>query len=185
MELLVSIGIIAVLAGLIIAIAGPIRRKSQEGICASHLSKIWNAMMIYRLNNGGSEGFAGDHVRLGLPPEFENPATHQPYVCDFDTWRCPAPKRPTQNPNELPQYEYVPIVASEGDTTWYMDAISRYGTRVPLITDINHNDWSKVNIWAPRVKKHILYIDLNGAYNSKFVWRPYTYRDISFYELEN
>ncbi|GEM_PF-4570595 len=183
-ELLVSIAIILVLAALIVAVAGPIRRKSQEGICASHMSKIWNAMMVYRLNNGGSEGFAGDLARLGLPSWPVDIKTGRWLICDEQTWRCPAPKR-TGSDRYVPQYEYVAGYNPSCGPNWYQQLVERYGTRAPLVADINHNDWGSVNLYAPRVKKRIAFIDLNGGLLQTFFWSAYASCDSNIFNLDS
>jgi prepilin-type N-terminal cleavage/methylation domain-containing protein len=65
-EVLVVIGILAVLAALTFPVFGLAKAKARETACASNLRQIWLATQLYRSENGG-DGVYGSVTAMGLP----------------------------------------------------------------------------------------------------------------------
>jgi len=70
-ELLVVIGIIAVLAGILWIALSPVREKERQIFCMNNLKQIWIALQAYREDYNGidPDGKPREYWELGLPPE--------------------------------------------------------------------------------------------------------------------
>ncbi|MFQ6098324.1 MAG: type II secretion system protein [Armatimonadota bacterium] len=53
-ELLITVAIIAVLAGIIYAALGPVRERGRQMVCISNLHRLQMALLAYRTDYGGS-----------------------------------------------------------------------------------------------------------------------------------
>ncbi len=69
-ELLIVIGIIAVLAGILWVALSPVREKGRQAHCMNNLRQIWIALQAYREDYNGvdPDGTRKEYWELGLPP---------------------------------------------------------------------------------------------------------------------
>jgi prepilin-type N-terminal cleavage/methylation domain-containing protein len=66
-ELLIVVGILALLVGIVYASTGTVREKARQTVCVSHLRQLGQAMAIYRQDYGGSDE-PGTGAQMGFPP---------------------------------------------------------------------------------------------------------------------
>lgn len=167
-ETLVAISIVLVLAALSFSGLGEVRRRSYEAACASNLRQAHLATMLYREAHDGGAADVGSLYAMGYPPDIVNPATLDPYVGHRALFTCPHPKRWAGV--RFPDYEYALLLLSERDSGQYLAGVlDRYGSRIPLYRDLNHNDHAMVSVFAPRVRKRLLYINIGGSFVGKHV----------------
>lgn len=98
-ELMIVIGIIAMLAGIIWAAMAPVREKARQTVCISNLTQIGHAYRMYRDDWGGIESEKGrqlEYWQLGLPPgkfPMPFPPWGDPlasYLKSERVWFCPS-----------------------------------------------------------------------------------------------
>jgi hypothetical protein len=139
--------------------------------------------MAYMADYGNSPGFYGDMYAMGLPPEFADVSRPEkgifPYAGVLEDWMCPAPK-PAER-DWMPHRAYVPRPEESG--LGFADHVIRLRGDTPLVVDLNHNDFTKVSLFEPQLKR-ILYLNLDGAVINKQVRRPYYPGDVNFFEIE-
>lgn len=184
LELLVGMAVVIVIASIVYVIGAPAKKRAYEGVCASHLSSLHQALMLYRVDYGGADYVVGDVPRLGLPPGWSNPdaPTIEPRFGTIDMWRCPAPKL---KENYLPQYYFLVFPPDSPYPNSFEENTARYRDELPILLDPNHNDPLRVNIYFPRIKKRIIFIDMAGRLTSKTVTRAYRGSwYIPFFELK-
>jgi hypothetical protein len=136
MECLVTLAIIAVIAGIVYTAMAPAREKAREAQCTSNLHQIWLATQMYRHDYGGQDLPAAlTAVQLGLPGL---PTLLQPYVRNESIFKCPSEN-------------WGPGWASNGrvHTTSYIwnmgsgepgfsQVVNRRGGETPLVADPHH-----------------------------------------------
>jgi len=88
-EIMVSIAIVVILAGLVLAVLNRAREKARQSMCASNLRQIVAAMRMYAEDHDG-RGWMWDSWR----PDPEHPGlvvdALSPYVGDTQIWFCPS-----------------------------------------------------------------------------------------------
>lgn len=89
-ELVLVIGIIALLIGIVWAVLSPIREKGRQAVCMSNLKQIHLALMMYRENWHGTHPAEGvlPH-QLGLPVVPDYHLALLPYIKSKDVFVCP------------------------------------------------------------------------------------------------
>ncbi len=90
-ELVIVCGIIAMLAGILWVVMGPVREKARQMVCISNLTQIGHAFRMYRDDWDGVEPQKGvqlEYWQLGLPP-FHPMDRLEPYLRNKEVWRCP------------------------------------------------------------------------------------------------
>lgn len=90
LELLVSVGVIAVLIGLVLPLLGESRKRAKQACCLNHIRNISSAIQMY--HNDYAAYPADDFLRIALRSYYDNTS---------EAWECPE----TLNPYEL---YYVP-----------------------------------------------------------------------------
>jgi hypothetical protein len=104
---------------------------------------------------------------MGYPPDWFESGSHKFLFGSEAEWLCPAPKRASQNIR--PPYIYVLLQATHFLPGYLQAQHEKHGDSLPFISDLNHNDHSKVSMYAPRVRKRVLYVDLQGRVVTKTV----------------
>ncbi len=95
-ELVIVCGIIAMLAGILWVVMGPVREKARQTVCISNLTQIGHAFRMYRDDWDGVEPQKGvqlEYWQLGLPPEKGSPnKSVTPYLKTSarSLWVCPS-----------------------------------------------------------------------------------------------
>lgn len=92
-ELLVVLGIIALLAGILWMVFAPAHEKARQNVCISNLHQIGVALSLYRSDYDGQEALQGVPMtasQLGLPTEQDGIFTFDnAYVKDHRVLYCP------------------------------------------------------------------------------------------------
>jgi len=90
LEMLVVLGIIAVLVGIAYGAMAPAREKARELVCVSHFRQIGQAFAMYRQDYGGVDPPAGQ-----TGPDLGLPQYHWPLYYKYPViWRCPSDEKP-------------------------------------------------------------------------------------------
>jgi prepilin-type N-terminal cleavage/methylation domain-containing protein len=165
-EVLIGIVVIAIVAAIVIAVAGPIKKKSDLAICYSNMRKIHMALEVYRSQFGGAEKLVGDAASLGLPYSWLHRGTLNPIIGTWDEWKCPAPKHTGRE--TMPGYKYM-VWPNEPGNPPYEEVTARYQGKTPILLDFNHNNHAVVNINSPIQPKRIMYLTLDGNIIDKHV----------------
>jgi len=88
-EIMVSIAVVVILAGLVLAVLNRARGKARQSMCASNLHQIATAMRMYAEDHDG-RGWPWDSWR----PDLDHPGlvveVLSPYVGDPQIWFCPS-----------------------------------------------------------------------------------------------
>jgi prepilin-type N-terminal cleavage/methylation domain-containing protein len=114
-ELLVVIGIIAVLAGILYVAYGSVREAARQQVCMSNLRQIGQALQMYRHDWDGVEAEPGNYPgfwQLGVPCSF-TPAYdyfREVYIKDKQILHCP-------NMPEGQQYLWQPWIPRPPEDT--------------------------------------------------------------------
>jgi prepilin-type N-terminal cleavage/methylation domain-containing protein len=157
-ELLVSIGIMVLLAGLLYTASGPARGRAYQTHCMNNLHQFGKAIQMYRQDYGGGDPpGALTYSQLGLPVR---PQLLVPYLgANLGAFRCPVL---TFGPDP-PDPEVIRREQSRPDYFWYLwqprpDAypftpisgtfsywVGRKGNDLPLVVDKSHSElmWGK------------------------------------------
>jgi prepilin-type processing-associated H-X9-DG protein len=86
-ELLVVIGVMAILAAVLLPVFAHARARAQQSTCASHLAQIARAGLLYLQDN--DERFPSCYA-LGTAPYVVDPRTSlQPYIKNWEIFYCP------------------------------------------------------------------------------------------------
>jgi len=97
LEILIVIGIMAMLAGIVIAATAPARERGRRAVCVGNLHQIHRALMMYVSDWDGTdphEGIAYRYADLGLPPDSGDAGWLEVYLRTRDVWRCPNDPKP-------------------------------------------------------------------------------------------
>lgn len=92
-ELLLTMGIVMLLAGIIFAVMSPARERSREAVCSSNLHQIGLAYQLYMSDCDGVEpinGAALKYYEVGLPPLDRTEYFFRKYVKDLRVLHCPS-----------------------------------------------------------------------------------------------
>ncbi len=172
-EVLLCLAIAAVAGTLTLIGLSYWRESAAQRTCAQHLRTIHQATMIYRMDFGGDLGAAGNLYAMNYPPDVLSADRKSVLIGSRGDWLCPAPKRKAFD--YWPHYEYVLMNANAWDKNgdYLASAARKYGSALPLVSDLNHNDHGAVDIYAPRVRKRVLYVAVGGTFVSKYVHRAF------------
>jgi hypothetical protein len=75
--------ILALLAGIIYAVLGPVREKGRQMVCMSNLKQVYMALQMYRSDYNGFNG-PGRYLQMGLPPNLSILASYAKWQKDPD-----------------------------------------------------------------------------------------------------
>jgi hypothetical protein len=143
-----------------------VRSKTDENTCSSHLRSLFISATLYQ-NEHDAAGEWGSLSEMGFPHSWYDMETRRTIFGTDAEWLCPAPKR--VKGNYRPHYRYTLAEASGQGTAYLRKQHDLYGDRLPFISDLNHNNHGLTDINAPRVRKRVLYVDLQGRFVSKLV----------------
>jgi prepilin-type N-terminal cleavage/methylation domain-containing protein len=148
-EILVSLAIIVLLAGLLHVGLAPVREKARETHCLNNLHQIAKAIQMYRQDYGGQDPpGALTYAQLGLPKEPEHLISY--LSNSWDVFRCPseywdnpevreAKRRSTKPGEKIAYYWHI------WDETWPSGELKKFSQRVaargsdtPLVLDPHH-----------------------------------------------
>lgn len=158
-ELLVTLAIIAVLAGLIFPVFGATRERARSAQCISNLRQVYGAIAMY----------SSDHEGL-LPPfrtfDLEAPtsdqaarlvAATQPYLRSTQVWFCPSDVFAGQNPGPSPKeggaadHRYTSFRTLLDWSLWSMIAQGRHPAHSHVLPSLDsETELLTDNVWMPR-----------------------------------
>jgi prepilin-type N-terminal cleavage/methylation domain-containing protein len=170
-EVLIGIVVIGIIAAIVIAVGGPVKRQAQVGTCYANLRNLHLAIAVYRNNYGGAEKLVGDAAGLGLPPYFRDIETGKILVGEREQWMCPAPKH--YDPRK--KFPEIEPMWWGNDPTYppYEEYTAKYKGGTPLTLDFNHNNHAVININSHLQQKRILFLTLDGNIVDKQVKQGY------------
>lgn len=147
-EMLVVIGIIAVLVGIILAVLPVVRQRSYEAGCLNNLRQLGQAFAMYKQDWGGVEAEPGRHYepwQLGLPPEVIIINTDRSVtmtVGEFRLWKCPLSPSFTSPLATDYGVNYPSCLkenaAKDQACQLWREAVFRLGQKAWLVLDDNH-----------------------------------------------
>ncbi len=156
-ELLIVIGIIAVLAGILWVVLAPVRNKARIVHCINNFRQIHMALEIYRQEwDGVDPEMASTFADLCLPPEVFKlegffPFYREKYLIGTkEIWKCPAFwQSPMAVRHVGPDYVYIPklyyLYQETGDKEFRGDAeaieraFRKRRGELPIVTDDYHD----------------------------------------------
>jgi len=132
-ELLLVIGIIAVLAGIIWCVFAPVRERARQVHCINNLKQLHHALMLYREDYGAYAepeiGIPRDPAEVGwpcrslpLPPGSIAVFIDMllaPYLSNKDAWRCL--NDPTPSEKFLKNHYSSYVLMQPIDGCWYKE----------------------------------------------------------------
>lgn len=151
MELLIVIGIIAVLAGLIFVAMGPVRARARLVKCISNLKNINVAYQLYRQDYDGIDPSPGQHLHcydVALIPFCVIDSELIRYGCAKENLFCPNFYSPS--PNLIMSYaicyvniadNFVEILRKSGQnlpSVTFPQVIAKQGDKLPLFACGEH-----------------------------------------------
>lgn len=152
-ELLLVIGIIAVLAGIIWCVFAPVRERARIVYCVNNLKQLHSALEMYRADYGGVEPVGRrEYWELGLPTTIE---CLKPYL--QREIKCPL------GPLFWQVWEGK-VLGDSGPI--FSEVIEKRGDKFPISADANHNPRG---IWE-RPWKFVIVLRLNGQVEQKRMW---------------
>lgn len=170
-ELLLVIGIIAVLAGIIWVILAPAREKAREIHCISNMRQIHLALEAYRQDYDGvdveiAQGFAD----LGLPPRISGFTGEWPFMREEwlvgspEIWWCPQGQR---------YYGYA-VTFNDSPTKRRLEATFRKRRgEYPIVFDRYHNPPMRVlaqeALRGKEVSLKVIVLRLSGKVEVKYL----------------
>jgi len=83
LEMLVSVGVVAVLMGLVLPLLGESRRRAKQACCLNHVRNISSAIQMY--HNDYEAYPAHDFLRNALAKYYDN---------ENEVWECPETRQP-------------------------------------------------------------------------------------------
>ncbi|MBW7928879.1 MAG: type II secretion system protein [Fimbriimonadaceae bacterium] len=188
-ELLTVISIVVALAAVTFAVFGPVKRAAQGSVCANNMRQLHVGYELYRHDWDTVGAYTGSASAMGYPAgnvyNIDDPQPEWRFmVGTYDTWKCPHPKRFGHDywPGYFPVMGHFSRIDSDGSmlAPW----LERIGGRLPVVSDINHNDAS-ISLHDRWVSKRVLYVTLDGSFVSKStkgVWNFFPHLD--FYDLD-
>ena len=185
-EVMVAVAILTVLATVTFSIARSVRERTSVGRCTQNLRLIHNALQLYRADWGNAQSNVGDIGRLGLPPAMHYVFPGPPIIGEPEWQVCDSPKAP--NRTSMPDYGHffwVREYAGRVIEPPYEDVTAVYKERTPVVYDVNHIDHATTNIYQPRTRKFVLFVDLGGSLVNKTTTSFFRHpRDVGFFEIE-
>jgi len=164
-ELLIVIGIIAVLVGIILVVFSSIKERFRIMYCTNNFKQLHIAIEMYRQDYDGIEALIGqrsEYWELGLPL---NPKALKPYA-KTSLLYCPLAHFPTET-RDLWMRGYMWAVwkgkALGNSGPDWADAIAKRGEEFPISADCNHNPRGDKEF--PR--KFVILLRLNGSIETK------------------
>jgi prepilin-type N-terminal cleavage/methylation domain-containing protein len=136
-EMMISVGIIALLAGIVFAAMGPARERAREAVCTSNLHQIGLAYAMYAADHDGVEpqkGVRSQYYQLGLPSDESDDYLFKNYLKNRDVLFCPSYHGVT--PKSQIGTSYLPF---SRDRDRWADYVSDRGIDLPFWVCQWHN----------------------------------------------
>jgi len=153
-ELLVVLGIIALLAGILWVVFAPAREKARQSVCISNLHQIGVALSLYRSDYDGQEAMQGVPMtasQLGLPVGVSFYTFETAYVKDRRILYCPDfwldPNVSPQQRKQLASSYWWPILPDDPSmpkSTWFSTRAAKEGDRLITTFCEEHNDFKSI-----------------------------------------
>ena len=178
-ELLVVIGIIAVLAGIIWALLSPVRERARQTVCISNLRQVWLALQAYRDDHDGVEpdGTPKEFWELGLPDSIST-LVETNYIKNVWVARCP--DDPALWLGHLPGFPNAPIhpslYVSYRRGWWddksptatrrglrFRDWVAKQGSDTAAVLDVLHDKNEQMGRIPPDDRYFTLWVTLGGS----------------------
>lgn len=163
-EILLIVGIIAILTALVFASFGPAREKARESSCVNNLQQWGRALSMYRADYDGLDPMKGvpiTYAQLGLPPLSSLIAFEKQYGLWNTADRCPSEHRATASGGAKRLSSYTVNWGWDDDSA-ETAAIGRRGPEYPLLICDQHNydvRWETLPSWTP---KRLIILRLNN-----------------------
>lgn len=153
-ELIIVLTIISLLAGIIIAAAGPARERARQSVCVSNLHQLHLAMTSYRQDYDGADPLEGSKWtcgQIGVPCSAESYDVYlKDYVRNREILLCPSF---VSLRGQKPQSNYSITRLSPNNPAIGVEqaAFTRLGMRTPMFSCEDHNppiDYKTAPRWA-------------------------------------
>lgn len=163
-EVMLCVGIIAVLAGIVFAALGPVRERARVTTCTSNLHQIWAAYAMYAADHDGAEPTTGVRARyyeLGLPSDEQDHYLFDTYLKSRDVLFCPSyhGEKPTDHMGS------TYLIFSRDKDRW-ADLVAQRGPDLPFYACQWHNPsrypWSDVSVAPHWTVWNFLLLRLGG-----------------------
>jgi prepilin-type N-terminal cleavage/methylation domain-containing protein len=137
-ELIVVIGIVAVLAAILFPVFAQAREKAQQERCARNLYQVGMALQLYARDFDGK-----------LPPRHNDLAPVEPYVRDSAALRCPTDPSPEPGPSGSYQYRGGLTVEDRADVPLAGDWEFRHNGGAETLVLSGSVKWMSAKDWVP------------------------------------
>lgn len=136
-ETILVLGVVALLGAIIFALLSPVRERTRQAVCASHLHQLGQALALYHADSGmgGCQSAYGFPLSIGrLYPRYvstpelfrcPNDVSGHPFSYVYQVWRDTDPV-------------YVPITGLTYSAPNWCQLFARRGDNYPLVVDPHH-----------------------------------------------
>ncbi len=136
-ETVVMLGVVALLGAIIFALLSPVRERTRQAVCASHLHQLGQALALYRADYG----MGGCQSAYGFPPSVQR--LYPRYVSTLDLFRCPNDVRgyPVSYVYQVwrdTDPVYVPVTGSTYSAPPWCQLFARRSDDYPIMADPHH-----------------------------------------------
>jgi prepilin-type N-terminal cleavage/methylation domain-containing protein len=167
LEVILVVGIVALLAGIAYAVMGPARESARTRVCVSNLQQVSQALRMYISDYDGAEpveGAAMEYWQLGLPPLGAVHSFAKGYVKNRQVLYCPSYHDAAPLRGLTTTYRWSPSDDRFKPLRFRFSEIVRVrGGNAPVAVCEQHNplfDLSKEPRWT---KKKVIVARLSGA----------------------
>jgi prepilin-type N-terminal cleavage/methylation domain-containing protein len=171
-EMLATMAVILVMAGVVYASLAPVREKAREAHCINNLHQIWHAIQMYRQDYGGQDPpEALTASQLGLPDSSQK---LQGYLRDTSVFMCPSQYWGKGDQNRH-MASYIWSIEQETSVPppflSFGQMVAKHGEETPLISDPHHG--LKYRDYDPTAQSsktyRVVVLRLNGQVKSCLV----------------
>jgi prepilin-type N-terminal cleavage/methylation domain-containing protein len=178
-ELLLVIGIIAVLAGIIWCVFAPVRERARQAVCLGNLRQVWLALQAYRDDHEGldPDGTPKEFWELGLPDSI-CVLVETGYIKNVWVARCPNdlalvlghdPKFPqiSIHPTLYVSYrrgwwdDRDPVMKRRGMK--FRDWVAQQGMNMVAVWESHHDENAQRHRWPEDDRYFALWVTLQGS----------------------
>lgn len=183
-EVIVAMGIIAVLAGIVFTALAPAKEKAKEVICVNNLKQIGHAIEMYRQDYGGTGKDEGRFFEMGLPPDpyalvRSKYLKYDAKTKTIDVATCPYMMREyvgntpfnyswgvcDETLGSLPTPHAIRCTSMGEGYRDFPEMVKERGGDYPLVVD----DWHHQDRVRLEKRRYLITYRLNGSVTSRFV----------------